>query len=117
MLVDRIYKHYEERPDKSRSHLGASEIGYECERRLWLSFRWAASESFDGRILRLFETGNLAEQRFIDNLQAIGITVKPLDAETGLQHQVSELSKHFGGSIDAIAYNIEEENPDKPYIL
>ena len=37
-----IFEHYEKTADRQgRPHLGASEIGHECDRYLWLSFRWA----------------------------------------------------------------------------
>ncbi|MEO5365362.1 MAG: oxidoreductase, partial [Magnetococcus sp. WYHC-3] len=36
-----------------RPHLGASLIGKECDRSLWLDFRWAARARFGGRMLRL----------------------------------------------------------------
>ena len=117
MLVERIYKHYEQENRQTRSHLGASELGSECERKLWLNFRWHYDADFSGRMLRLFETGSLAEQRFIDNLYSIGVTVKALDEVTGSQHRVSALSGHFGGSLDAVAYNIDPEDPSRLYIL
>ena len=69
-----IFKHYETSADRQgRPHLGASEIGHECDRYLWLSFRWAKPADFDGRMLRLFDTGNHQEPRLIADLRAIGV--------------------------------------------
>ena len=57
---DAIFAAYEaDRDDGFRPHLGASQIGKSCERALWYDFRWATSARFPGRILRLFETGQL----------------------------------------------------------
>ena len=43
-----------------RWHLGASEIGDDCMRRVWMKFRWIKQEQFDGRRLRLFKQGRLS---------------------------------------------------------
>ncbi len=59
--VKQIYEHYVKSAVvmKPRKHLGASQIGHPCLRYLWYQFRWCAESktSFDGRMLRLFETG------------------------------------------------------------
>lgn len=100
-----IYKHYESKADGHRQHLGASQIGKECERALWYTFRWYKQPKFDGRMLRLFETGQLAEARFVANLRAIGVEVHDAD-EKGQQFRVSEFGGHFGGSMDGAAIGI-----------
>ncbi|MEI6052432.1 MAG: hypothetical protein WCQ44_07005, partial [Opitutaceae bacterium] len=43
------------------SRLGASSIGEECIRKIWMSWRGYDNFEFDGRMLRLFETGHLQE--------------------------------------------------------
>ena len=71
-----IYAAYEaDRGDGFRDHLGASLIGKTCERALWFDFRWVTPAQFPGRILRLFETGQLEEARLVRNLRATGATV------------------------------------------
>ena len=58
---DAIYAAYEkDSGDGFRAHLGASIIGKECERALWYDFRWVTQAKLPGRLLRLFETGQLA---------------------------------------------------------
>jgi hypothetical protein len=59
-----------------RNHLGASELGEECWRKLWYGFRWVKQEKFDGRMMRLFNVGHSAEPRFITYLRGIGFEVK-----------------------------------------
>ena len=95
-VVAAIYEQYEKRgeTEKARTYLGASVIGKECKRALWYSFRWAGTESFDGRMLRLFQTGHLAEPRFVADLRSIGATVWDCDPATGKQFGFS----HFGGN-------------------
>jgi hypothetical protein len=107
--VGMIYAAYEAaREDHRRGHLGASLIGGECDRALWLSFRWASTPQFDGRMLRLFQTGHMAEARFIADLRRIGVTVHESDPETGRQISVSAAGGHFSGSLDGAAIGIPE---------
>jgi hypothetical protein len=107
--VSAIYAAYEAASDANwREHLGASLIGTECERAVWYSFRWATRARHTGRLLRLFETGNLAEARFVADLRRIGVTVLDLDPETGRQWKLRDASGHFGGSMDAVAIGFPE---------
>lgn len=107
--VAAIYAAYEEDAGNSlREHLGASVIGAECERALWYSFRWVTRARHTGRLLRLFETGNLAEARFVANLRRIGVTVMDLDPATGRQWNLRHAGGHFGGSMDGVAIGLPE---------
>lgn len=99
--------------DGHRSHLGASQIGEECKRKLWYVFRWCFKEQFSGRMYRLFNRGHLEEARFIEWLEGIGAKVWAMD-ESGKQHRVSDVLGHFGGSMDGICrlpaeYGIDED--------
>ena len=104
-----IWAHYERQQDDGyREHLGASLIGAPCDRAIWYSFRWATKAKFSGRMLRLFETGNVAEARFVANLRATGATVHDIDDSTGRQWVLRDESGHFGGSMDGCAIGILE---------
>src|SRR5262245_59715052 len=104
-----IYAAYEAgRDDGFREDLGASLIGKSCERALWYDFRWTTPARFPGRILRLFESGQLEEARLVRNLRATGATVLDLDPQTGRQWQVTAHGGHFGGTIDAVAIGLKE---------
>lgn len=106
--VAAIYRWYQETADSGhRAHLGASVIGHACERYLWLLFRWAGAEAFDGRKLRLFDTGKRAEPRFVAELRGIGCEVHDVD-EFGGQFRVSDIAGHFGGSMDGAALGLPE---------
>jgi len=90
--------------DKAKPYLpatiGGSTIGHKCERYLWYRFRWAASpERFDGRMLRLFETGHLEEARMVGWLRDAGCVVHDIDPATGRQWKVLALGGHFKGYI------------------
>jgi hypothetical protein len=107
--VEAIYATYEtEAGNGFRDHLGASLIGKECERALWYDFRWATRAAFPGRVLRLFETGQLEEARLVRNLRATGATVLDVDPETGRQWRVEAHGGHFAGSLDAVALGLLE---------
>ena len=106
---DAIFAAYEADADTGfRPHLGASQIGKSCERALWYDFRWTTPARFPGRILRLFETGQLEEARLVRNLRRTGATVLEVDPETGRQWRVEAHGGHFGGSLDAVALGLLE---------
>lgn len=101
-----ILRWWEAKPDEHRAHLGASLIGHACERRLWLTFRWAGKEKFDGRMLRLFSTGQREEARVVDELRGIGCEVHADDGQA--QFRVSDCNGHFGGSMDGVVLGLPE---------
>ena len=104
-----IFAGYEaDASDGFRSHLGASLIGKACERALWYDFRWTTKARFEGRVLRLFETGNREEERLVRNLRRTGATVLEVDPETGRQYRVQAHGGHFGGSLDGVAIHLLE---------
>ena len=107
--VEAIYSAYEDgRNEGFREHLGASLIGKPCERALWYDFRWVTAAQHSGRILRLFQTGHLEDERLVRDLRASGATVLEVDPETGRQFKVEALSGHFGGSLDGLAVGLRE---------
>lgn len=106
--VAKIYQAYEHDAEEgNRPHLGASLIGHACERYLWLTFRWVDRKRFPGRMLRLFETGQLAEARFTANLRRIGVEVHDTTPD-GQQWRVSALGGHFAGSMDGACVGLPE---------
>lgn len=128
--VAAIYEHYERSAeDWRRPHLGASIIGRECDRHLWLSFRWALDparvpesplsdrkvkqgwrpeDQRRGRMLRLFSRGHREEAWLIADLRNAGVQVWDRD-QSGRQFHV-EIVPHFGGSCDGIIRGL----PDAP---
>lgn len=90
---------HQERIEKPRAHMGCSTLGHHCERWLWLSFRWAVVEKFQGRILRLFRRGFNEEATIISDLRAIGMSV------SGTQRRV-DFGSHVSGSLDGIGKGV-----------
>lgn len=100
-----------------RKHLGASLIGRECGRQLWYVFRWASKEEFSGRMLRLFERGQLEEERFFKLLRGAGANVYERDPNTGSQWRILDVDGHFGGSTDGVADNVPQLPPEMPAVM
>lgn len=107
-VVEAIYKSYEDAnaKEEARPYLGGSIIGDSCSRKLWYGFRWATKDHFDGRLLRLFQTGHLEEPRIVADLRAIGCTVWETDDRTGKQFSYQDLGGHFRGNLDGVAMDV-----------
>jgi len=88
-------------------------LGEPCERKLWLSFRWATPESFQGRILRLFRRGQLEEATVVSDLRSAGCHV----TDTGESQSRVDFGCHVSGSIDGIIKSGVPEAPKKPHVL
>jgi hypothetical protein len=95
--------------DGFRSHLGASLIGGDCARYMWYVFRWAFTEQYSGRMLRLFKRGHFEEARFLTYLNGAGLIACGHDPDTGNQFRVSAVNGHFGGSLDGKGWPANEE--------
>lgn len=81
--------------DPRRGHLGASQIGVECERRLWWEFRHGGREPKSFRGPTAAKRGGLMEQVFEEELQRAGL--RPAAGRT-----YAALGAHFGGTADAV---------------
>lgn len=113
IIASRIDAYHESKVSKSRGHIGASLLGHHCDRYLWLNFRWAVVEKFNGRMLRLFRRGQNEEQTVVSDLRAIGMDVQ----STGSSQARVDFGNHVSGSIDGIIKYGVPEAPNKPHIL
>ena len=93
---------HEKAAEDSRPHLGVSTLGHPCDRWLWLSFRWAVKEQFEGRMLRLFRRGQMEEATIVSDLRRIGIDV----TATGEHQSRVSFGSHVSGSVDGIVSNL-----------
>lgn len=111
LTVQAIYRNYEERREPAhRPHLGGSQIGHPCDRYLWLQFRWADHPKFDGRMLRLFDHGNVEETRLVRDLRNIGVTVYDVDPDTGKQFNFTAFGGHFACNLDGVGHGLPESS-------
>lgn len=102
--VRAIYQAYED-ANQHYDSLGISvgEIGTECDRSLFYTLRWSSEpETMTGKTLRLFETGNIEEERLVADLEAIGVTV------TGQQDRIRLAAGHIRGKCDGKAIGVPE---------
>lgn len=102
--VAAIYRAYEAEAEYWDS-LGISvgEAGTECDRSLWYSFRWATPvERHSGKQLRLFQTGNIEEERLVADLGRTGVDVY------GQQDRIRLVSGHVRGKCDGKAMGVVE---------
>lgn len=116
-LVSKIYDAWEANEaanKKLRPHLGASVLGHHCERFIWLQFRWAVFEKFEGRLLRLFNRGHREEAVIIKDLRDAGVDVHDFDPKTRQQFSIKD--GHLGGSLDGIIYQGVPEAPRKRHV-
>ena len=118
--VEAIYRVYEtkaKRNQSERSYLGLSAMSSDCDRAIWYAFRWATPpEGFDGRKLRLFETGHREETRLIRDLRAAGMTVQDHDPETGAQWGFEAVGGHVRGHLDGKIVGVPEA-PSTVHVL
>jgi hypothetical protein len=103
-----VYNAAAEAHDKTRaSYLGMSEIGGECDRALWYSFRGFPAAPFDGRVVMLFRFGDHIEQDIIHWLRQAGYRID------GQQDSFEDHDGLFRGHCDGIVYGVT----DQPHIL
>ena len=101
-LLTAIDNHSVAMQDKpfKRVHLGASQIGDPCSRKLWYGFRKVLKKKHSGQKIRLINRGHAEEEKVYNLLRGIGATVFEVDPVTGKQYRFSGCEDHFGGSCD-----------------
>ncbi|WP_019999031.1 hypothetical protein [Aureimonas ureilytica] len=107
--VRAIYGAYEaqNKPRDGRS-ISVSTLAEECERKLFYDFRWVSeNETPQGRTLRIFESGNIEEDRWVENLRMIGCEVVDRD-ENGRQIMVEACDGHVRGYLDSEILGLPE---------
>lgn len=112
-ITQEIDNYHAEQQEPPRPHLGCSMLGHHCDRWLWLSFRWAVVEQFNGRMLRLFRRGHMEEDTIIKDLRNIGIDIRALDK--GRQFRV-DFDAHVSGSVDGVIYGGVPQAREKKHI-
>ncbi len=102
-MIDAIYAAIEKSEEKELylARIGASTIGEPCLRSLWLSWRAFDDKKFGGRMLRLFQTGHLQEDRIIQDLRRAGYDVWS-HQEDGKQFTYIDSTGHFVCKLDGV---------------
>lgn len=106
ILIDNFHEG-ESLKENPRDYFSVSSIGHECDRWLWLNFRWVFSNIFSGRMKRLFRRGHLEEDVFDLDLKSIGMEVRKASRV--------KYGHHISGEPDRIVKGIPE-SPNKEHI-
>lgn len=107
---------YRPTADRHRSHFGFSNVGEECDRKLWFSWKWALAKMFPARILRLFNRGHLEEARFLAMLKAAKFDVF-FETEEGGQFKIEDFNGHAGSALDGVVIGLPDLPPDIPALV
>lgn len=105
--VAAIYRHHEQNQGEDYDSYGIpfSELGQECDRRIWYSYRWAYKRpAKSGLNLRRLESGRREEDRIIAELKAIGCEI------ADQQQKATLCGGHVRGKIEGSIANL----PDAP---
>lgn len=87
-------------PMDYRDYLGYSSLGDPCLRKIWYSFRWAYNKEFPLRIKRIFDRGDMEEDRVIRDLARKGCVV------SDIEYEVIGITGHAKGHIDGKAIGV-----------
>ncbi len=110
-----------------RPYIGFSGIGEECLAKLWYNFRWVSPpEEIDAKKQRIFDRGNLEEERVVTVLKSIGCEVFRRDEDgnkiemTGkiveTQEEFSRFNGHVRGHPDGRVLGLPVD-PETEYLL
>lgn len=116
-VINRIYAAIQKEKADTELYLGrlgSSGIGEECTRQVWLNWRGFAREQFDGRMLRLFDTGHQQEARIVADLRRAGFAVWDKQPD-GRQYEFVDPTGHFITKVDGVVKDVPES--DKPHLL
>lgn len=108
-----------------RPYMGISSLGEDCDRLLWLQFRWAFKYNWDGKMLGRFDRGFQREDSLLRDLAGgIGVAlddssdperyVLTRDPDTGRQFRV-EYGAFVSGHCDAVVKGLAESQ--KPHVI
>lgn len=106
-IIEKIYEAIEqhEKQPFRLSRIGASGLGGECLRAVWLAWRGYAESQFSGRMRRLFRTGHLQEERIIEDLRRAGLEVWSHHPD-GEQFTYTDPTGHFVAKLDGVVKNV-----------
>lgn len=97
---------------KPRHHLGLSQAGHKCGRYLWYTHQGYEGKPIEGRILRLFQLGNLLEDQVVADLRACGFNIYHQQREVVFTQGETKLVGHIDGIIEGLL-----ESPATPHLF
>lgn len=109
--VDAVNLYYEAHR-KSRRRLGLSQAGHKCKRFLWYTHKGYDAAPIEGRILRLFQLGNLLEDQVVSDLRACGFRIHGEQRQVVFTQDDIKLVGHIDGIIEGLI-----ESPATPHLF
>lgn len=109
--VDAINRAYEQER-KPRGYLGLSQAGHECKRFLWYTHKGEIGTQPDGRVLRLFQLGNVIEDQVIGDLAMAGCMVYHQQREVVFTQDGVTMVGHIDGIVKGLV-----ESPETPHLF
>jgi hypothetical protein len=101
-----------EAKDSQRSWLGLSQAGHKCPRFLWYRHNGYKGKPIEGRVLRLFQLGNVLEEQVIIDLKSIGIHHHSSQKEVTFTQGDLKLTGHIDGIVEGLV-----ESPATPHLF
>lgn len=90
-----------------RNYLGMSALGDECSRRLWYRYHQPKQEQHEPKTLKAFADGHASEAVVVERIRAVpGITLLPLDPETGRQWRLEDFAGRVAGHMDGVIHGL-----------
>jgi len=109
--IDAINAQYEA-SNKQRSRLGLSACGHKCNRYLWYTHNGYNKKKHEGRLLRLFQLGNILEDQTILDLKMAGFKHHSCQKQVLFSHGDVELLGHIDGIVEGLI-----EAPKTPHLF
>jgi CRISPR/Cas system-associated exonuclease Cas4 (RecB family) len=109
--VDAINADYEAR-NVPRSRLGLSQAGHQCKRCLWYTHHGFPAKQPEGRVLRLFQLGNILEDQTIIDLKSAGVLHHSNQKEVRHSRGDITLTGHIDGIVEGLL-----ESPETPHLF
>lgn len=109
--VDAVDMWYEA-SNKPRTRLGLSQCGNPCSRYLWYCHMGYPQSGTIGRVLRLFQLGNILEDQTIADLREAGFNIHSQQKQVVINYNGETLT----GSIDGIIEGLIEA-PSNPHLF
>ena len=113
LTLEAVDRALEGKKEPRRWYLGISYAGEKCDRRIWLTFRWAKTEKLSGRMKRLLERGHREEAAVVRFLRSAGVNI----TEVGKRQREVILSPWVRGHIDGIITSGLKESPNNIHIF
>ena len=98
---------------EARPYLGASGIGENCDRKLWMNFRWTKRPFIEAAGIRRIEDGHRGERVLADWLRLV--VDLSTEKEPGVQHSFEDHGGHFRGSCDGLVTGLLQ-SPDTLHV-